>query len=160
MKKPMIRCTLAALGVLAVLSCLQCERFVRKRYPLTLKNNAPHPIRYYLSLDYPADAPVYPDTTLPDDRNLYQRKVNPGEEFDMYEYFATWDKLIADLPGDTLSIFIFHVDTLAKYPWEQVRRQYKILKRYDLGAEDARRLGSRITYPPDASMKGVKMYPK
>ena len=43
-----------------------------------------------------------------------------------------WEEEIEFLPKDTLSIFIFSTDTLNKYSWEEVRRDYKILRRYDL----------------------------
>ena len=64
------------------------------------------------------------------------------------------------LPKDTLSIFIFSTDTLNKYSWEEVRRDYKILKWYDLSYEDCKLLKFRVPYPPTPAMSRMKMYPK
>ncbi|MEO1022414.1 MAG: hypothetical protein AAFW89_07705, partial [Bacteroidota bacterium] len=74
---------------------------------------------------------------------------------------GTWrDYFEVSAPSDTLSLFVFHVDTLAKYDWEGILKQYNILMRYDLSLEDLERLDFTVTYPPDKSMKGVQMYPK
>ena len=63
------------------------------------------------------------------------------------------------MPGDTLSIYLFHVDTLAKYSIDEIREDYKVLQRYDLSLEDLEHLDYKLSYPPDAKMSGVKMYP-
>ncbi len=63
------------------------------------------------------------------------------------------------LPNDTLSIFIFHSDTVSSYPWQTIRTEYKILKRYDLSIADLERLNYKVSYPPDNRMENVKMYP-
>lgn len=73
---------------------------------------------------------------------------------------ALGGKIFKQLPRDTLSIFIFHTDTLNKYPWEKIRDEYKILKRYDLSFEDIKRLGYKVPYPPSPEMANMKMYPK
>ncbi|NWO28348.1 hypothetical protein [Capnocytophaga sp. oral taxon 903] len=71
-----------------------------------------------------------------------------------------WGEILKKLPKDTLSIFIFSSDTLNKYSWEEVRRDYKILKRYDLSYEDCVRLNFIVPYPPTPEMSRMKMYPK
>ncbi|MDR1272999.1 MAG: hypothetical protein LBK12_00465, partial [Odoribacteraceae bacterium] len=74
------------------------------------------------------------------------------------------EKWIAQFPRDTASIYIFNQDTLNAYPWEEIQRDYKILQRYDLSLENFHELENEygipvITYPPDARMRHVKMYP-
>ena len=43
--------------------------------------------------------------------------------------------------------YVFSVDTLEKYSWEEIREGYKILKRYDLSMDDLDSLDWTITYP-------------
>ena len=71
-----------------------------------------------------------------------------------------WEEEIESLPKDTLSIFIFSTDTLNKYSWEEVRRDYKILRRYDLSIQDLELLDYKVYYPPTPAMSRMKMYPK
>ena len=63
------------------------------------------------------------------------------------------------LPQDTLSVFIFKLDTLIAYNWNIIRRDYKISVRYDLSYPDLKSLGFAIPYPPTEMMKDMKMYP-
>jgi hypothetical protein len=56
------------------------------------------------------------------------------------------------------------MDTINKYSWEEIQRDYKVLRRYDLSVEDFNLLykkngDSEILYPPDERMKYMKMYP-
>jgi len=60
---------------------------------------------------------------------------------------------------DTLSFFILSPDTILKYGWEDVRKNYRILKRYDLSYSDVESLDFKIYYPPTQAMKHMKMYP-
>ncbi|SQA93841.1 hypothetical protein [Capnocytophaga ochracea] len=87
------------------------------------------------------------------------RRIEPQK------YFSTdsrrkWRDIFKELPKDTLSIFIFNTDTLNKYSWEEVRRDYKILKRYDLSIQDLELLDYKVYYPPTPAMSQMKMYPK
>lgn len=83
----------------------------------------------------------YPDVALEDSKGI-MITIPAGKS-------GTWwvDEKIAsyykDLPTDTLSYFIFSTDTLAKYDWETIRRNYKVLRRYDLTHNTA----YSITYP-------------
>jgi hypothetical protein len=68
------------------------------------------------------------------------------------------EKWILDLPHDTLSIYFFSQDTLNKYSWEEIQRDYKILRRYDLSIEDIHKLHNEydipvITYPPTGTLE-------
>ena len=58
-----------------------------------------------------------------------------------------WSKFFRELPHDTLSVFIFHTDTLKNNSWEEVRDHYKILKRYDLSLSDLEKMHFKIVYP-------------
>ena len=62
--------------------------------------------------------------------------------------------------GDTLSVFVFNLDTLYKYPWDVIKSEYKICARYDYTKETITvdRLYN-IHYPPTEDMKDIHMYP-
>jgi hypothetical protein len=60
---------------------------------------------------------------------------------------------------DVLSLFIFDTDTFDTYSWDEIKNNYKVLKRYDLSRQDLKHLNYIITYPPTEAMKNMKMYP-
>ena len=125
-------------------------------------NNANHAIGYNLSLGAHSGN-CYPDTLLPSTNFTVTKNIKPGRS-DSYDSGIEWKKIFSRLPKDTMSVFIFHTDTLTKYPWEEVRDRYMILRRYDLSYDDIVRLYNKhnfpeIPYPPDERMKYMKMYP-
>ena len=132
------------------LSYLQCDKF----YDLEIHNNTDKTINIYF-----ADGETYyPDTLLPEaNKRLKEAKLNKTH----YETsMVQWGKILKKLPKDTLSIFIFSTDTLNKYSWKEVRRDYKILRRYDLSIQDLELLDYKVYYPPTPTMSRMKMYPK
>ena len=135
------------------------------RYGFSLENNTSHNLGWYLSL-------VYPDTSLPHDDDL----VNIENDWDQFgpatlyfgtTSFASEQAVIHWLnPNDTVSIFVFHTDTLKLYPWDTIRDDYKILVRYDLSADDIHSMPLRqhlgtylIPVPPSPQMEKMHMYP-
>ena len=86
----------------------------------------------------------YPDTSVPKD--FLVGGVVPGD----YRFLDTrgyCDDVFKSLPQDTISIFVFNIDTVSHYPWEEIRNGYKILKRYDLSQQDLDRMNWAVTYP-------------
>jgi hypothetical protein len=107
------------------------------------------------------DGVFYPDTLLPD---IIPKSYKP------YPFNKRWsvnfgnpgpneNQLFAKFPTDTMSIFFFDPDTLAKYDWQIIREEYKILVRYDFSQNDLKLLKWCIYYPPTEAMKDMKMYP-
>ena len=60
---------------------------------------------------------------------------------------------------DTMSLFIFDAGVFDAYSWDEIKNDYKILKRYDLSLQDIKKLNHIILYPPTEAMKDMKMYP-
>ncbi len=114
-------------------------------------NNSKSEIAFYpysllpISLIY---GEFYPDTLLPNDNIGYYSKRIPSMK-DYYHETVFDSKEIRDEFGekDSLMFFVFSVDTLNKYSWEEIREDYKILKRYDLSISDLDSLNWTITYP-------------
>ena len=132
----------------------QCRYDNLSRY-FDFYNNSGKPVCYEMPWIHNV---FYPDTILP------KKNPNPWQFDKRYSYHFgdlgyTEDDLFAMFPTDTLSIFFFDPDTLAKYDWETIRQEYKILVRYDFSHNDLKNLNWRIDYPPTEAMENMKMYP-
>ena len=105
---------------------------------------------------------LYPDTSF---EQLHNYELITSYSFNAHYVGEPLDETIKQrMPRDTVSIFYFHADTVNKYPWEIIQRDYKILQRYDLSSQDICTLKDHrgipeIPYPPDERMKDMKMYP-
>src|SRR5690554_3993326 len=97
--------------------------------PGYINNLSDRTILASLSNNYPTD-PIYPDTILPLQQTTTVGHINPMERKAILHRNRSWKKIYADI--DTMSFYLFDLDTLEKYPWETIREQYKILKRYNL----------------------------
>jgi hypothetical protein len=158
----MKRAKIISIIVSAVLlvSASKCELLMEyTKYPWYVINQENYSIKAYLAFGYYDFSPsAYPDTTLPINNYIGMSKVEPNEKQLVWESVNRED-LVKSLPLDTLSVFIFHADTLNKYTWAEVRNGYKILKRYDLSLQNLQLLNYTIPYPPSEKMKNMKMYP-
>lgn len=136
-----------------------CEKIAMdKDFPLYVHNRSSHSVSVYLN-DNENHSAVYPDTTISSIQDGIV-EIPKGEKKAVAGGSASWDSVFkVSVPNDTLSLIVFHTDTLSKYPWTEIREEYKILKRYDLSLSDLERLDFTVAYPPDASMTGIKMYP-
>ncbi len=144
--------------VLVIAGFNRCEKIAMDiRYAVTLENNADHSIGCCFALGGKFFT-LYPDTTLPQTGRYIPKEIRPNSRF-YKDSGLKWKEVYAQLAQDTMSVFIFHTDTLNKYPWEKIRDDYMILKRYDLSLEDLERCDYLLTYPPNEQLKGVKMYP-
>ena len=145
-----------------MLFAISCDGiWMDRNYPLDLKNNSSHSIGVFFNYGERYMA-IYPDTTIWATQNGNGlAEVQSQEKKVIAESGARWESVFeVNVPSDTVSVFIFHSDTLSKYDWETIQKDYKILQRYDLSLEDLERLKFTLTYPPDASMAGIKMYPE
>lgn len=108
----------------------------------------------------------YPDTLLPD-TPIFQGpslisyvKAHPKDDIGHVYSEPNWKRTLSVYTtSDTLSVFIFHLDTLLNVPWKEIRDGYKILARYDLTVKDLYDLDDVIYYPPTVAMRNVKMFP-
>jgi hypothetical protein len=143
-----MKATLTFMGLFSLLLitvCSQCERTAMdKSYEINLVNKSGHNIGDYFATGGKYGT-YYPDS-LPESNDYIvydiSKVLRPG-----YESHLSWEKFFQELPKDTLSVFIFHTDTLNKYSWEEVRDGYMILKRYDLSLDDLKRMNWTVIYP-------------
>jgi hypothetical protein len=138
-------------GIISLLSmvllaiCSQCELAMDYSYGIDLVNNSGHSIGYYFA-DGGKYGTFYPDS-LPETNDYIMYDINKVVRPGFEQHYKSWEKFFQNLPYDTLSVFIFHTDTLNKYTWGEVRSGYMILKRYDLSLEDLREMEFKIIYP-------------
>ena len=128
--------------------CSECDHFPGdSRYRLFLKNNAQYAVCYYLAFGDGYATTAYPDTSLPENNVFIHEVIKPNEKSIIYDSGLSWQECFKLLPADTLSVFIFNTDTLNIYPWEEIRANYKILKRYDLSYHDLKQMNWTVSYP-------------
>ena len=124
----------------------------KKEYiAIKIINNSKSYIAYYpysflpISLMY---GEFYPDTLLPKDNIVYYCGSIPPMKTEYYETIYTSKEIREKYEEkDLLIFFVFSVDTLNKYSWDEIREGYKILKRYDLSIHDLDSINWTITYP-------------
>lgn len=132
----------------------QCGNDGLARY-IDFYNNSGNPVCFYMPWERGI---YYPDTVLPE-KNPEPYKFDERWSFNFGNPGMNENQLFATFPTDTLSVFFFDPDVLSTYEWEIIRREYKILVRYDFSHEDLKKLDWRIDYPPTEKMKNMKMYP-
>ena len=147
-------------SVIFIVLLISCTLKMDAIYPIHIYNESEvQYIGYYFATGGRYGS-YYPDTLLPNNNTyVYNKNIKPKQHL-QYDSWIKWDVTFKSLPKDTLSIFIFSSDTLNKYSWEEVRRDYKILKRYDLSIQDLELLDYKVYYPPTPTMSRMKMYPK
>jgi hypothetical protein len=122
---------------IVLLLLFQCDPWDSK---MKIINNSSSAIYYN-------DSYRYPDTTLrtvPSPIFFANSLVLPGETVS-YPVRGTWNEVF-DI-CDTLMIFIFDETKIKNVPWDTIKKNYMILKRYDLSLEDLVKLDWRVTYP-------------
>lgn len=127
-----------------------------KIYSISIENNTSHKIDFYAARN--GMEHVYSDTLI--NSTPIVRTVVSNSSASIAYSSIPWSVEFKKLPKNTLSIYIFEADTISKYPWQVIRDDYKILKRYDLSIKDLEMLDYKIPYPENTKMQKIKMYPK
>jgi hypothetical protein len=140
------------------LSLLLIEGCDPPTYTLRLRNDSDHLIDCYYSFGWDKQGSIYPDTLIMEEMEPLTRGIQPGGRY-IYNSSNEWAYVFSRFPRDTISIYIFHTDTVNKFSWDTIRSQYKVLKRYDLSYDDVEKMNFEIPYPPNEDMKNVKMWP-
>lgn len=129
---------ISILILLSIILCSNhCENFVDHVYSIKIQNNSKDTILFYESYNYP-------DTLIAKEKPRLVM-VFPSE-YSFLDSKEDWNEVLVP-PKDTLSIFILSKDTVDKYSWEEIRKTYNILKRYDLSLEDLENLTWTVSYP-------------
>lgn len=90
----------------------------------------------------------YPDTTL----SIYSHfddtsaKAFPNETISLIRG-GSWESAFNSEIKQKLEIFIYDAKTIENLPWETIKKNYLVLKRYDLSLGDLQKMDWTITYP-------------
>ena len=145
-KKALFKLTICATIILSLYSC-DFVNWILGTEPnlMFITNKSDFNIGYYVA-DGSLYGNFYPDS-LPQTDNNVAPWLEPGKRVILlYNPCSTWKRFFEWLPNDTLSVYIFHSDSLEYYPWDEIRDKYMILKRYDLSLDDVRRMDYEIVY--------------
>ena len=141
---------------------IACPKYLSYGW-IEVECNAPHNISYCTNFNVA-------DRKIPAlDNRLESIDITINRIGYLLMNYKSWDNLVLEFPDDTFSVYIFHPDTVAKYPLEYIQQEYKVLVRYDIGADDYYKVPGTnrnkykkwitIPYPPIPSMASVHMYP-
>jgi hypothetical protein len=132
---------LKVIYVLAFLFIMSNCVYDRMDFKLKITNNSNADIYFF-------DTFSYPDTSI---------RVEYNPTYSKTEYFikngetksvvvrGTWDESFKI--WDTLIIFIYDAKTLETTPWDSIRKNYLILKRFDLTLQSLENLNWIISFP-------------
>lgn len=121
-----------------------CELFMEKWYFIYVKNNS-HRTLFITAGQELYKMKPYPDTILPS-LQPENEIISPNNKNKLISS-QKWENVINSLPSDTLSIYIFDADSIEICGWENVAKDYKVLKRYDLSVDDLKKTDWTVTYP-------------
>jgi hypothetical protein len=128
--------------MLISVSGFTCVKLGETKYPLYIINGSSHTIAFYIAavgIEH-----KYPDTALIS--NKFEMGTIRSGGSTLWHSSVPFDRLFELLPTDTLSIYLFHPDTLAKYDWSVIRSEYKVLKRFDVSLDELKRNDFKVTY--------------
>ena len=112
---------------------------------LRLKFNNSSEMALYASYAY-----SYPDTSIDsyDITNApYRHKAEINSTITLIAD-DSWGKIfLHNIDSDTLMVFVFDAHVLETTPWDTVKANYLVLKRYDLSLQDLENMNWTITYP-------------
>jgi hypothetical protein len=60
---------------------------------------------------------------------------------------GSWENAFNEVANQKLRIFIFDASIVDNTPWDTIKKNYMILKRYDLSLDDLDNMNWTITYP-------------
>jgi hypothetical protein len=136
---------------------LGCKDVLEQSYALKVVNNSETSIGLYFDVFFAGD-PVFPDTSLPGANQYVFDDIESGNLY-IYDISRPFEDIYKIRGVDTISMFFFDNDTLAKYDWSEIRSGYRILKRYDLSLQDLENRNFIIEYPLNPNLGPIEQWP-
>jgi hypothetical protein len=135
-----------------------CKDVLEQSYGLKVVNNSETTIGLYFGV-FLESVPISPDTSLPYSNQYVFDDIESGGLY-IYDKSRPFKKIYEITGVDTLAMFFFDNDTLAKYDWSEIRSGYRILKRYDLSLQDLENRNFTIEYPFNRNLGPIKQWPE
>ncbi|MCK9617890.1 MAG: hypothetical protein M0R21_08655 [Lentimicrobiaceae bacterium] len=131
---------LIILGLLTINTT--CNKVNNEDLKLRVNNMSNIPIYTAWTIDYP-------DTSFNHVANpIYNPQIHKIEAYSIQKnYYGAPSKGLFNDKVDTISVFIFDAHVLETAPWDTVKANYLVLKRYDLSLQDLQIMNWTITYP-------------
>jgi hypothetical protein len=135
--------------LLMLFSCFLLSMTCRKRatenchYEIRMQNDSDIPIYVFLSYDYP-------DTGLNFQRPGIDRLSNRASAHNWCDIRDETDCIESKINyngAEKLTVFIFDGKLIDTTPWQQVRQNYQVLKRYNYTVEELKALDFKLVYP-------------
>ena len=131
---------LAIIMLSGVFSYLNCSKnpATEKVYRIWIQNNSFGIINFLVSYNFP-------DTIIPDQyNNIAGIKTNDRTPYDSRE---DWETVFKKTKLGIISVFFFSPDTITKYGWNDVRNNYRILKRKEITLQELKSHQWTVFYP-------------
>ncbi len=107
-------------------------------------NNSDEVIIYYEEFKKPNDTALNSNSYFPTSQQIEMASI-PADDVVFIE--GPYVSLFESLENEVLMIFLFSKDTIDQVPWDRIRDEYLILRRYDLTLEDLEAMNWTIEYP-------------
>lgn len=122
------------------ISCHQTSKYYD--YRLKLENKTGKTIMAYNSYNYP-DTSL--DPTIPKGIEANNLITGPNGEI-TFVRGGTWETAFKDdIPSGKMMIFVLDKDQVDHQPWDSIRQNYAVLKRFDLTLDSLRAHNFKIT---------------
>lgn len=109
-----------------------------------MNNHTDKPVYAMYSFNYPDTSITFQNPALfPNNYKIdeYGRKAIYSERT-CIEYMIQHDN-----PAEVFTVFVFDAEVLETTPWEQVKQNYMVLKRYDYSLDELRNTDFSIDFP-------------
>lgn len=126
--------------IFLILVTFFCGCYLKEKYyTITISNHFNSKV--YFNMQY-----NFPDTLImfQHDPGLIAHENSKGELSSKHDFIKEIDK---KSPGNKISIFLYSVDTLDKYGFENIKTNYRILRRYDLTSDELKSKNFEINFP-------------
>ena len=154
MMKYIFGCIIVVFLALSVFSCRYVED-ENHHYFIRFENKLSNAVYFVESVFYP-DTSTFVGSALasPQIYKVSSNEINKSA----LKNRNSWEFVYTDvLPHDTLMIFVFDAKKLEA---RKGHPRNAFLIRYDISLQDLQRVNWYLTYPPNISMKAIKMWPR
>ena len=140
------------IALLFILPMLVACPAIDYKHFIRFDNNSDTDVYIYMGL-WGRGNSLYPDTTIGAEVKCGVLFKKGETRYYSYNYDYNQEHT------NVLCLFIFDANVFDTCSWGEIKKDYKILRRYDLSLQDIERLDRKISYPPTETMKNIKMYP-
>ncbi len=129
-----MKATLFSILIIAIFTSCSLDQW----YGIKITNNSNNSIHAY-------GVYILPDTALAQDKPILNI-IGEHKTAHIFGY-NIGDEKLTRFEKDKVTIFILSREIVEKNTWEDIRTNYRILKRYEINKQDLINMGGVVTYP-------------